>query len=45
MKPKKDVNDSKIDVLKYYYFYVEGIDAIYIVNENVLPWLDIDLEN
>ena len=35
-------SEESVKSLKYYYVLVEGKDVIYILNENVLPWLEFD---
>lgn len=32
-------NSNDLNILKYYYVYMHGLDVIYIVDENSLPWL------
>lgn len=37
--PSYKENSNELNILKYYYVYVSGLDVIYVVDENSLPWL------
>lgn len=37
--------EKEVKTLKYYYVLVEGMDVIYILSENLLPWIKIGLKN
>ncbi len=37
--------EKEVKTLKHYYVLVEGVNLIYILSENLLPWLKIGLKN
>ncbi len=37
-------SENKINSLKYYYVMLDGQDVIYVLPENLLPWLELGLK-